>query len=72
MATNVGGHENLWTFERIGSFEHFKYIICLKNNIAAGNVNTIGMALTPEEPLESGSMSWLRNEKSRYVHCSNI
>ena len=59
MATNVGDHENLWTFERIGSFDHLKYMICLANNLLDGDrVNPTGWALTPEEPLESGQKNW--------------
>ena len=72
-ATYAGGYANRWKLERIGDFEHHKYIISLANNVGIGDrVDTIGWAMTPEVPTDVPTKDWCRDENSCYVYCSSF
>ena len=51
ISTVYPGHENAWTLERIGSFDHMRFMICLKDSkCVKDKVNQVGWAVTATLP----------------------
>ena len=71
--TNGFIYSNAWKLERVGGFEHHKYIIHLTDyKYGMDRVTTVGQVVSPEKPVESREKRWKRDDNSCYVHARHV